>query len=212
MENTGKTAIKKWIKEEFTPLAKKHGFKIGTFFGTGTFAIYRCNDDGYHSIWFDVDSDSVGYGVIVRINAVEELLYRYSQKGVFKSGDTVDLSTTHEKFEYTPRTTKEELAAYLLPLKERFAEVVEQMEYYSNPQHVLDLWMSLDTLKQQNLHFGGPYKFIKMMMVAQLCGSPLYDTLCQNALEIYRKVISEGRDYFEELATCESVIEHYKHK
>lgn len=210
MENTGKTAIKKWIKEEFAPLAKQHGFRVGTFFGTGTFAIYRSNDNEYHSIWFDIDSNSVGYGVIVRMNAVEELLYRYSQKGVFKSGDTIDLSTTHEKFSYTPRTTKEELAAYLLPLKERFAEVVEQMEYYSTPQHVLDLWMSLDTLDERNRYFWGPYKYIKMMVVAQLCGSPLYDTLCQNALAMYKKYIEEGEDYSAIMAVCENVIEHYK--
>lgn len=210
MENTGKTAIKKWIKEEFAPLSKQHGFKIGPYFTSGTFAIYRSNGNGYNCIWFDIDSNSVGYSMVIRINAVEELLYQYTHKDVFTTIYTVDLSTTHEKFSYTPRTTKEELAAYLLPLKERFAEVVEQMEYYSTPQHVLDLWMSLDTLKQQNLHFGGPYKFIKMMVIAKQCNSPLYDTLCQNALEIYRKVISEGRDYFEELATCESVIEHYK--
>uniref|UniRef100_UPI0006478315 hypothetical protein n=1 Tax=Alistipes sp. ZOR0009 TaxID=1339253 RepID=UPI0006478315 len=128
MENTGKTAIKKWIKEELAPLAKQHGFKVGTFFGTGTFAIYRCNDDGYQSIYFIVKSDTISYGVIVRINAVEELLYRYSQKDVFKTVDTISLEGTKEVFKYTPLTTKEELAAYLLPLKERFAEVVEQME------------------------------------------------------------------------------------
>uniref|UniRef100_UPI000648239D hypothetical protein n=1 Tax=Alistipes sp. ZOR0009 TaxID=1339253 RepID=UPI000648239D len=128
MENTGKTAMKKWIKEELAPLAKQHGFRVGTFFGTGTFAIYRCNDEGYQSIYFIVESDTVSYGAIVRINPVEELLYRYSQKEVFKTVDTISFDDTEEDFKYTPRTTKEELAAYLLPLKERFAEVVEQME------------------------------------------------------------------------------------
>ena len=150
--------------------------------------------------------------MVIRINAVEELLYKYTHKDVFTTIYTVDLSTTYEKFSYTPRTTKEELAAYLLPLKERFAEVVEQMEYYSNPQHVLDLWMSLDTLDERNRYFGGPYKHIKMMVVAQLCGSPLYDTLCQNTLAIYKKYIEEGDDYSEELAAYENVIEHYKQK
>lgn len=210
MENTGKTVIKKWIKEEFAPLAKQHGFKIGTFFGTGTFAIYRSNDNGYHSFWFGIDSDSVGYGVIVRINAVEEILFEYTQLKVFETVCTIDLSTTHEKFIYTSLTTKEEVAAYLLPLKERFAELVEQMEYYSNPQHVLDLWMSLDTLDERNRYFGGPYKYIKPLILAKLCGSPLYDTLCENALTTYRSIIEEGRDYFAIMAVCENIIEHYK--
>ena len=210
MENTGKTAIKKWIKEEFTSLAKQHGFKIGPYFTSGTFAIYRSNGNGHNCIWFDIDSNSVGYSMVIRINAVEELLYKYTHKDVFTTIYTVDLSTTYEKFSYTPRTTKEELAAYLFPLKERFAEVMKQMEYYSNPQHVLDLWMSLDTLDERNRYFGGPYKYIKPLILAKLCGSPLYDTLCKNALATYRSIIEEGRDYFAIMAVCENVIEHYK--
>ena len=114
------------------------------------------------------------------------------------------------KFEYTPTTTKEELMAYLAPLKEQFAEVVAQLEFYTNPQHVLDLWLNLDTLDERNRYFFGPYKYVKMMVVAQLCGSPLYDTLCQNALAMYRKYIEEGEGYSTIMDVCEGVVEHYK--
>lgn len=208
---TGKTDIKGWVKEAFAPLAKQHGFKIGTYKRMGVFSIYKEADHDSICIWFDVDSYSVGYAFSSRINAVEELLYKFSRDEVFIEGsNTVRIPDGVEKFYYTPATTKEELMAYLAPLKEQFAEVVAQLEFYTNPQHVLDLWLSLKTQEERSAYFFGSYKYCKMIVVAHLCCAAEYSDIAKNALEIYRGYIVEGKDWHEELSVCEKIIAHYE--
>jgi hypothetical protein len=208
---TGKTDIKGWVKEEFAPLAKQHGFKIGTYKRMGVFSIYKEADHDSICIWFDVDSYSVGYAFSSRINAVEELLYKFSRDEVFIEGsNTVRIPDGVEKFYYTPATTKEELMAYLAPLKEQFAEVVAQLEFYTNPQHVLDLWLSLKTNEDKNAYFGDAYKFAKMIVVAKLSNSSLLGVIANDSLMLYQKLAQENEAYMQKLEVCKRIIAHYE--
>ena len=208
---TGKTDIKGWIKEEFALLAKQHGFKVGLFSDIGAYAIYKKDSNGYVSIWFDIDSSRIGYAFDIRIDYVEKTIFELSRLPKYEKGShTVCLPTKVNKFEYSPATTKEELMAYLAPLKEQFAEVVAQLEFYTNPQHVLDLWLSLKTNEDKNAYFGDAYKFAKMIVVAKLSNSSLLGVIANDSLMLYQKLAQENEAYMQKLEVCKRIIAHYE--
>jgi hypothetical protein len=209
---TGKTEIKKWIKEEFASLTKQHKFKIGTFYGTGTYAFHQTDDRGYRCIWFDIDSITVGFYFSIRINEVEELMFLKSDYRLFLVNETLQLPDLLDKFEYTSTTTREELMAYLQPLKDNFASIVSQLEYYSVPQHVLDLWLGLKTEKDINTYFFNSFNYCKILIVAQLCKSPMYDYLVKQSLSFYKSKVAADKNWNEELSVCEKIISHYQNK
>jgi hypothetical protein len=140
---TTKTEIIKWLKGELISIVKPYGYKIGTFHPTGTLAIFKEISLGWNCVALIIDSDSVSFATSIRVNQIEETLFKITGIHRYTFCETLFIQI-YDRFYYKPITKQEEFANNLESLKLQFPLIVEKFDYYAQPKHILELWDSLE--------------------------------------------------------------------
>jgi len=164
---------------------------------------------------FSIDSDgstAISYPVL-RYETVEQIMFKVTgdSQSLGKRTLQVQSKEVMENYYNNQKTIKSESDVVQLAdnFKKYFVELyLPAFEKYSDPKNVLELWDSLEGVKERNDFFPGPDKYIRVLIISKMCKEQAYFERCKNSLNIYKQKVADGNDYKQELQWCEDTIKY----
>jgi hypothetical protein len=203
----------------------KGAFEYQKNFLGGEESLFRKTGYGYDMVAtvFSIDNSYFIFSPKVSHNAVEEIYQQFTGHNIKERfgyyPDTVQGDghkpdgTPFEQPYSVPGSieTEADLDKSLAVLDRYMEEVaIPFFEKYGDLQDVLKLWNSLDGPAAKNLHFTGPGKYMKALIISRLCNDMEYEIKAREYIAFYQKKVDGGNDYAKALEQCRQLAAYLR--
>lgn len=196
----GKTQIRKWAVGYLKDFLKPYGFKILPIVGIHGIVLREKIVTKYMTFSQD-SSDYFAIGSLtIRYIQVEEIMYKMTGLGIYEA------ENSSLRYWWNDEKAQRDLDGIIKSEKD-IINIVENFkryfvdfylptfEKYSRPENVLQLWDSLETMKDKAICFPDVHNYSKMIIFSKMANDVNYKRRINETRTFFKAEIAKGEDW-----------------